>query len=150
MENGQPNAKPSSVNSLYGIINYPYIKYIQRGEFTHEGVIWGIFSQFSETMVYFFNAVSYVVFVILEHLTMKFNWNNPDDHSHKGDCMSVNENFETWLLFGWQLCCQPIRSHVRKFLLTDMDFNIDFLCNGGPHLWNKCQLMGQHGKNVTQ
>ena len=30
--------------------------------------------------------------------------------------MSVNKDFLTWLLIGWQHSCQPIRSHVWKFL----------------------------------
>ena len=29
-----------------------------------------------------------------------------------------------WLLIGWQLCCQPIRSHVWKSFLIIMDFNM--------------------------
>ena len=29
----------------------------------------------------------------------------------------VNNDFRTWLPIGWQLCCQPIRSYVWKFLL---------------------------------
>ena len=31
--------------------------------------------------------------------------------------ISVNNNVQTWLLIGWQLSCQPIRSSVRKSLL---------------------------------
>ena len=29
----------------------------------------------------------------------------------------LDSYFITWLLIGWQLCCQPIRSHVRILLL---------------------------------
>ena len=32
--------------------------------------------------------------------------------------MSVIKDFLTWLLFGWQLSCQPIRCQVWKSLLT--------------------------------
>ena len=32
----------------------------------------------------------------------------------------VNKNFQTWLLIGWRLCCQPISSHVGKSLSTNM------------------------------
>ena len=38
--------------------------------------------------------------------------------------MLVNKDFLTWLLIGWQLCCQPIRCQVWKSLLTNMDFNM--------------------------
>ena len=72
---------------------------------------------------------------------MKFDYNDTEDHCYPEDSMSVNQNFQTWLLFGWQHTCQPIRSHVRKSLLNNMDFNIGFLCKGGPQLWDKCQLM---------
>ena len=41
--------------------------------------------------------------------------------------VQFNKNFQTWLLIGWQLCYQPIRCHVRKSLLTNMDFDMDFL-----------------------
>ena len=37
----------------------------------------------------------------------------------------ANKDFQTWYLIGWQLCCQPIRKHFRKSLLTNMDFNMD-------------------------
>ena len=38
----------------------------------------------------------------------------------------VNKDFQTWHLTGWQLCCQPIRSHVRKSVLINMAFIMDF------------------------
>ena len=38
----------------------------------------------------------------------------------------VNNNFQIWLLFGWQHSCQPIRSHVRKAALTNINFSMDF------------------------
>ena len=41
--------------------------------------------------------------------------------------MLINKNFQTWLLIGWQHSRQPIRSHVRKFVLNNMDFNMDFI-----------------------
>ena len=40
--------------------------------------------------------------------------------------MLVNIDFQTSHLIGWQHCRQPIRSHVRKSLLTNMEFNMDF------------------------
>ena len=40
--------------------------------------------------------------------------------------MLVNKDFQTWHLIGWQHSRQPIRSHVRKSLLTNMEFNMDF------------------------
>ena len=38
----------------------------------------------------------------------------------------VSKDFQTWHLIGWQHSRQPIRSHVRKCLLTNMEFNMDF------------------------
>ena len=38
----------------------------------------------------------------------------------------VNKDLQTWHLIGWQHGCQPIRSHVRKSVLTNMEFNMDF------------------------
>ena len=40
--------------------------------------------------------------------------------------MLVNKDFQTWHLIGWQHSRQPIKSHIRKPLLTDMEFNMDF------------------------
>ena len=40
--------------------------------------------------------------------------------------MLDNKDFTTWHLIGWQHSHQPIRSHVRKSLLTNMEFNMDF------------------------
>ena len=37
-----------------------------------------------------------------------------------------NKDFQTWHLIGLQHSRQPIRSHVRKSLLTNMEFNMDF------------------------
>ena len=34
--------------------------------------------------------------------------------------MSVNNDFLTWLLIGWRLCCQPIRCLVWKLLFTNI------------------------------
>ena len=50
-------------------------------------------------------------------------------------------SFQTWLLISWQLCYQPHRSHVRKSLLVNMDFNMNFftsdevLCQHCNQLW---------------
>ena len=41
--------------------------------------------------------------------------------------MLLNIDFQTWNLIGWQHNRQPISSHVRKSLLTSMDFNMDFI-----------------------
>ena len=38
--------------------------------------------------------------------------------------MLINKDFQNCLLIGWQHSRQPIRSHVRKFLLSNMDFNV--------------------------
>ena len=47
--------------------------------------------------------------------------------------MLVNKDFLTWLLIGWQLCCQPIRCQVWKSLLINMDFDIEITGNNsGP------------------
>ena len=40
-------------------------------------------------------------------------------------CMLVNRDYQTWLLIGWQ---HQEPCDVRKYLLTYMAFNIDFLC----------------------
>ena len=40
--------------------------------------------------------------------------------------MSVNKNFQTWLVIGWQHRRQPIKSHIRKSLLINMEFDMDF------------------------
>ena len=40
--------------------------------------------------------------------------------------MLVNKDLPTCHLIGWQHSCQPIGSHVRKSLFTNMEFNIDF------------------------
>ena len=37
--------------------------------------------------------------------------------------MLVNKDFQTWHLIGWLHSRQPIRSHVRKSLLTKIRFN---------------------------
>ena len=39
-----------------------------------------------------------------------------------------NKDLQTWHLIGWQPTCQPTWSHVRKPLLT----NMNFFCNRGP------------------
>ena len=38
----------------------------------------------------------------------------------------VNKDFQACHLIGWRHSWQPIRSHVRKFLLTNMEFDMDF------------------------
>ena len=38
--------------------------------------------------------------------------------------MLVTKDIQTWLLIGWQGRHQPIRSHVIKSLLTNIDFNM--------------------------
>ena len=38
---------------------------------------------------------------------------------------SINTDFQTWFPIGWQQSHQPIGSHVRKSVLTSMDFNRD-------------------------
>ena len=40
--------------------------------------------------------------------------------------MLVKKDFQTCHLIGWQHSRQPIRSHVKKSLLTNMEFNMDF------------------------
>ena len=55
--------------------------------------------------------------------------------------MLVNKDFQTWHLIGWQHSHQPIRSHVRKSLLTNMELKRILLSNPQPwfmqvtHLW---------------
>ena len=38
--------------------------------------------------------------------------------------MLISKDFQTWRLIGWQHSRQPIRSIVRKSLLTYMGFNV--------------------------
>ena len=38
-----------------------------------------------------------------------------------------NKDFKTWYLIGLQDSQQAIRSHVKTFLLTNMDFNMTFI-----------------------
>ena len=40
--------------------------------------------------------------------------------------MLVYKDFLIWLLTGWWLYCQPIKSQVLKSLLTNIDFYIGF------------------------
>ena len=40
--------------------------------------------------------------------------------NNKLEPMLCNRNFQTWLLNGWQHNCQPIRNHVKIFLLNKM------------------------------
>ena len=51
-------------------------------------------------------------------------WSNKITEKIKTKLKSMvdNKEFLKWLLIGWQLCCQPIRSHIWKFLLTRKDF----------------------------
>ena len=47
----------------------------------------------------------------------------------KNPCLKsllVNKDFLTWLLIGWQLCCQPIKSFVWKFLINNTNFWHEF------------------------
>ena len=53
--------------------------------------------------------------------------------------MTVSKHFQTWHLIGCQHCCQPIRSHVRKSLFTNMDFDMFLLSNPGP--WKNMLLL---------
>ena len=48
--------------------------------------------------------------------------------------MLVKKDFQTCHLIDCQHSRQPIRSHVRKALLTDMEFNMDLLRDPGPRL----------------
>ena len=53
--------------------------------------------------------------------------------------------FLTWLLIGWQLCCQPIRSYVRKF------HNINILSpEGEPSFCNGTSQRQQNSVIVRQ
>ena len=40
--------------------------------------------------------------------------------------MLINKDFQTWHLIGTQHSRQPTRSHARKSLFTNMNFNMDF------------------------
>ena len=47
--------------------------------------------------------------------------------------MLVNKDFLTWLLIGWQLCCQPIRCQVWKSLLTNIrTWNLTWILLSNP------------------
>ena len=46
--------------------------------------------------------------------------------------MLVNKDYQTCHLNGWQHSHQPIRNHVRKSLLTNMEFNMDFTLQPRP------------------
>ena len=37
--------------------------------------------------------------------------------------LAADKDFLTWLMIGWQLCCQPIRSYVRNLLLSNCKFS---------------------------
>ena len=39
----------------------------------------------------------------------------------------VNTDFQTWFLIGWQHSHQPIRTHIRKSLLTNRAFYLEIL-----------------------
>ena len=43
----------------------------------------------------------------------------------KSTSMFVSKDVQTWHLIGWQHNRQPIRGHVRKSLLSNMEFNMD-------------------------
>ena len=51
-------------------------------------------------------------------------WHWSYSHISMLKVMLINNNFQTWLLIGWQCNCQPIRSHVRKTLLTNKTFSM--------------------------
>ena len=56
------------------------------------------------------------------------SWNEPQAIGVLFRCTRTQHyylDFLTWLLIGWQLCCQPIRGYVWKFRLTSMDFNVE-------------------------
>ena len=46
----------------------------------------------------------------------------------------VNPDLETCNPIGWQDSRQPIRSHASKSLLTNVDFNMDFMDESKPEL----------------
>ena len=48
--------------------------------------------------------------------------------------MLVNKYFQIWPLIGWQDSHQPIRNHVRKSYLTNMDFTWKLHSNPGRRL----------------
>ena len=50
--------------------------------------------------------------------------------------MLVNKDILTWHLTSWQHSCQPFKSHLRKFLLTNMGFSIPriLISDPGPGL----------------
>ena len=59
--------------------------------------------------------------------------------------MLVNEDFLTWLLIGWRLCCQPIRCQVWKSLLINMDFSMEIVIQASGWLallclYESCEL----------
>ena len=47
----------------------------------------------------------------------------------------VHKDFLTWLLIGWQLCCQTIRCQVWKSLLLTWIWTWEFLNSSVPDLW---------------
>ena len=49
--------------------------------------------------------------------------------------MLVNKGFQTLLLIVWQHSRQPIRSHVRKSMLTNMELNMDYI-DGFVQKWH--------------
>ena len=53
----------------------------------------------------------------------------------------VDIGFLIWLLIGWRLCCQPIRSQVWKCLLANTDFDIRHPYQYSPLIY--CSLYGR-------
>ena len=73
--------------------------------------------------------------------------------------ISWNKYFQTWHLIAMQHSCQPIRSHVRKSLLTSMDFHPNFPSNPIPWCdvspvvagrWLKSSVVGASAMRSTE
>ena len=64
--------------------------------------------------------------------------------------MLVNKDFQTWHLMGWQHSCQPIRSHVRKSLLTNLELTWILLSNPQPWSYVFLALTHRNGSNSDQ
>ena len=68
-----------------------------------------------------------------------------------GNKLLLDGHFLTWLLIGWQLCCQPIISHVRKLLLGYSNFTTNRVGKTSPVVFryqeNECE--GSHKDMVS-
>ena len=85
------------------------------------------------TVMGWFN-ISYLIDYIIPYSIYLafFNQENPLSTS-----ILVYKNFETWLVIGWQVCCQPVRnSQVWKFLFNNLDLKMGVLSNTG----HRCRL----------